>query len=329
MLHRASCRSRSGQCGHAPVLDAIGHASTAHVVFATSLPAPSAAARVNLAPPRRGRVARRAIASAPQLADGRGSVRPLAVRPRGLDARALPPRDAAPAPARLPARAARHVASSTARRLLAQNPSARRRRGQRAGDRRHGVLPRRRRVRRSRRTTCCRRWSAPAAPPRVWSVGCSDGQELYSVAILLAELNLLDGATCWAPTAAARPSRGARRAYYDAAALQRRSAEHGCESTSSSAIDGRWRIARAVRRRCSGARPTCTRVHEPGAWDLILCRNMAMYLRPDASAKLWRVVRAVTAPGGFLVLGKAERPVGASAAVAAWRRAFTDATGER
>src|SRR5688500_2157322 len=47
---------------------------------------------------------------------------------------------------------------------------------------------------------------AGKARPRVWSVGCSDGSELYSVGILLAEMGSLEG-TCL-PCTGARPARG-------------------------------------------------------------------------------------------------------------------------
>ena len=47
----------------------------------------------------------------------------------------------------------------------------------------------------------------------------------------------------------------------------------------------------------------------PG-WDLILCRNVAIYLEADASALLWSRLLQALRVGGVLVVGKAERPVG-------------------
>ena len=49
----------------------------------------------------------------------------------------------------------------------------------------------------------------------------------------------------------------------------------------------------------------------PGArerWDLVLCRNLAIYLEPGAVDALWAGLAARLAPGGWLVVGKAERP---------------------
>jgi chemotaxis protein methyltransferase CheR len=42
--------------------------------------------------------------------------------------------------------------------------------------------------------------------------------------------------------------------------------------------------------------------------DLVMCRNVAIYLRPDAAERLWQRVAACVRPGGLLLVGKAERP---------------------
>jgi chemotaxis protein methyltransferase CheR/two-component system CheB/CheR fusion protein len=44
---------------------------------------------------------------------------------------------------------------------------------------------------------------------------------------------------------------------------------------------------------------------------MILCRNLAIYLRGAAAVRLWQSLLASLRPGGILVLGKAERPLGA------------------
>jgi SAM-dependent methyltransferase len=46
-----------------------------------------------------------------------------------------------------------------------------------------------------------------------------------------------------------------------------------------------------------------------GTWDLILCRNLAIYLEAEAAARLWQRIGEALRPGGFLVVGKAERPI--------------------
>src|SRR5690606_18282179 len=49
-----------------------------------------------------------------------------------------------------------------------------------------------------------------------------------------------------------------------------------------------------------------------GSWDLILCRNLAIYLEAESAAGLWQRVASALKPGGFLVVGQAERPMVAS-----------------
>jgi chemotaxis methyl-accepting protein methylase len=147
-------------------------------------------------------------------------------------------------------------------------------------------------------------------PPRVWSVGCSEGQELYSVAILLAELNLLDGCYLLGTDCRSEAIQRAREGYYEAAALK--SVPPAWASKYFVMHDqGRLRVAPGLRTAVQWRRADVTRVQEPGVWDLILCRNMAMYLRPEASGKLWELFERALRPGGYLVMGKAERPANA------------------
>ena len=146
--------------------------------------------------------------------------------------------------------------------------------------------------------------------PRVWSAGCSDGEELYSVAILLAEMNMLHrchllGSDC-RPHAIAR----ARAGRYEVAAM--REVPLSWKLKYFDKIAGGFQVRESLRAAVQWRTSDVTRVHEPGAWDLILCRNMAMYLRAGVAAQLWQAMETSLRPGGFLVLGKAERPVGAT-----------------
>ncbi|MEZ5287251.1 MAG: CheR family methyltransferase [Vicinamibacterales bacterium] len=44
-----------------------------------------------------------------------------------------------------------------------------------------------------------------------------------------------------------------------------------------------------------------------GPWDLVLCRNLVIYLQADAGERLFAALAASLAPGSFFVVGKAER----------------------
>lgn len=147
------------------------------------------------------------------------------------------------------------------------------------------------------------------SPARVWSVGCSEGQELYSITILLAELGLLDGCYLLGTDCRGDAIQRARDGYYDAAAL-RSVPRAWVEKYFHRQVD-RLRIVSGLRTAVQWRTADVTRVSEPGVWDLILCRNMAMYLRPQASGKLWELFERALRPGGYLVMGKAERPMNA------------------
>lgn len=141
---------------------------------------------------------------------------------------------------------------------------------------------------------------------RIWSVGCSDGAELYSVAMLLAERETLHrcyllGTDC-RPDAIKRASDG----IYDSDAVK---------NVPDPFIEkylvrdgGKSRIVPWMRTVVQWRSANVLEVQEPGGWDMILCRNLAIYLRADAAGKLWQKLLGSLRPGGVLVLGKAERP---------------------
>ncbi len=143
---------------------------------------------------------------------------------------------------------------------------------------------------------------------RVWSAGCADGAELYSLAMLLAERGSLPGSTLVGTDCRADAIAQARRGWFDEARLQ--------------TLDERFRRKYFVPRQ--GGRQVCNELRRAttwrqddalagdsgpeGGWDLILCRNLAIYLEPAALVRLWRVLTKALRIGGILVAGKAERP---------------------
>lgn len=176
------------------------------------------------------------------------------------------------------------------------------------------------------------RWSACAGRRkfRVWSAGCSEGAELYTVAMLLVELGSLApddvelvGTDC-RPDALERAAAGA----FDAAAvkalppllLRRYFTFDG----------GRYHVQRALRATVRWRRANVLACPEQGPWDLVLCRNLGIYLQPEQATALWASLGGVLRPGGVLVLGKAERPNAlagvTSVGPCAYRRTESDAS---
>jgi chemotaxis protein methyltransferase CheR len=142
----------------------------------------------------------------------------------------------------------------------------------------------------------------------VWSAGCSDGPELYSIALLLAEAGLLDnvyllGTDC-RPDAIDR----ARQALYDEATT--RTVPQPLLERYFECVGTRRQVVPAIRRQLRWAVTDVLKGIEPGAWDVILFRNTAMYCGIERLAELWSRLETSLRPGGLLVLGRAERPFG-------------------
>jgi chemotaxis protein methyltransferase CheR len=120
---------------------------------------------------------------------------------------------------------------------------------------------------------------------RVWSAGCADGLELYSIAIVLRRLGALEGARLLGSDLLERNVRTARDAHFPDVEIDEEIRRH----------------ARFERRDL---------IAEPlpdGTWHLIVCRNLAIYLSPPARDVLHRRLAEALAPGGVLLLGRSER----------------------
>ncbi len=144
--------------------------------------------------------------------------------------------------------------------------------------------------------------------PRVWSAACSEGGELHSVAMLLAGHGALAPGRLLGTDFRARAIEAATAGRYSAEAAlgvppdlaARYLAPEGGHSV---------RVATAIRQTLYWEqRDVFDEEGMPGSWDLILCRNLAIYLAPPAVEALWKRLAAALSPGGFLVVGKAEKP---------------------
>jgi chemotaxis protein methyltransferase CheR len=143
----------------------------------------------------------------------------------------------------------------------------------------------------------------------IWDLGCSEGHELYSLAMMLAEMKLLHRCHLLGTDCRVDAVKRARAGQFDAAAIK--SVPAGLLSRYFEQQEAYWRVVPAIRDAIHWRRADVLTLHEPGVWDLILCRNMTMYLVPEASAALFPRLEMSLRPGGMLVLGKAERPTAA------------------
>lgn len=148
---------------------------------------------------------------------------------------------------------------------------------------------------------------------RIWSAGCSTGQESYSLAMLFAEepekwrgwtIDILgtDVSTSCVDRA--------RSGTYTQFEVQRGLGINQMIKWFEECPDG-WRAVEELRR------PIRFQVHNilepaphPGGFDIILCRNVLLYLSPEKKALSFERLAGAMAEDGWLMLGAGETVIG-------------------
>ncbi|HEX7044609.1 MAG TPA: protein-glutamate O-methyltransferase CheR [Burkholderiales bacterium] len=155
------------------------------------------------------------------------------------------------------------------------------------------------------------------APLRIWSAGCGNGEEAYSLAMLLEEADVAGSvdASDIDPMALATAVAGV----YPAEACQELPAELAARYLERRCVRGRERYAvrQALRRRVRFVRHDLTSgapAPGSGAFDLVCCRNVLIYLDRGAQQQVLARLRRAVVPDGFLCLGEAEFPGGPTGA---------------
>lgn len=148
---------------------------------------------------------------------------------------------------------------------------------------------------------------------RIWSAGCSTGQEAYSLSMLFAEEpEKWRGWTI--DIVGTDVSLGcvdrARAGIYSQFEVQRglgiNQMIHWFEE-----CEGGWRAVEALRR------PIRFQVHNlleqaphPGDFDIVLCRNVLLYLSPEKKTLSFERIASALAEDGWLMLGAGETVIG-------------------
>ncbi len=144
---------------------------------------------------------------------------------------------------------------------------------------------------------------ADAREPRIWSAACSTGQELYSTALLVERKRALGRVELLGTDCREDALRLAAGGIFGP---PRKRMATGVQRLS--LLGHALKVSENVRAKLQWRRGDLLRAAEPGPWDLILWRNMAIYLTPAAAHGVWHRLAAELRPGGYLVSGKAEHP---------------------
>jgi chemotaxis protein methyltransferase CheR len=157
---------------------------------------------------------------------------------------------------------------------------------------------------------------------KIWSAGCSTGQEPYSLAMLFAEDPLKwQGWTIdilGTDVSSAVVDR-ARSGTYTQFEVQR-----GLGITQMirwfSESDEGWRAAEPLRRQVRFQVHNILEIPpHPGQFDVILCRNVLLYLSPEKRSAAFERLASAMAPDGALMLGAGETVIGQTKSFAADR----------
>ena len=148
---------------------------------------------------------------------------------------------------------------------------------------------------------------------RIWSAGCSTGQEAYSLAMMFA-----DDPQRWAgwtidilgSDVSESAVRRAREGVYSQFEVQR---GLGIAQMIKwfEECEGGWRAVEPLRRMVRfQVQNLLEPAPHPGEFDIVLCRNVLLYLNAERRTHVFERIAGAMAPDGFLMLGAGETVIG-------------------
>jgi chemotaxis protein methyltransferase CheR len=148
---------------------------------------------------------------------------------------------------------------------------------------------------------------------KIWSAGCSTGQEVYSLAMMFAEepqkwagwtIDILG--TDVSDSAVLR----ARSGTYSQFEVQRGLGIAQMIKWFEETPDG-WRAIEALRKTLRfQVHNLLEKPPHPGDFDIVLCRNVLLYLNTETRGKAFDRLASAMAPDGWLMLGAGETVIG-------------------
>ncbi|MEO5741689.1 MAG: CheR family methyltransferase [Vicinamibacterales bacterium] len=146
---------------------------------------------------------------------------------------------------------------------------------------------------------------------RIWSAGCSSGEEAYSIAITLDAMGMFHGRKDWnfeiiATDLNTKALETARRGVYTARAVRN---VEGRLLDEYFVRDGKtFALSESIKSRVTFEFGNLMQTPMPstGIQDVVFCKNVAIYFRADVTRKLVERLYDTLAPDGYLLLGHAE-----------------------
>ena len=149
---------------------------------------------------------------------------------------------------------------------------------------------------------------SPDDTVRIWVIGCSTGQEAYSIAMAFLEHSSRNSQNLRLQVFATDLNdvllEKARAGLYSKSLVEDVSAERLRRFFVEE--DGGYRVSKTVRKMCIFARQDILTDPPFSRMDLISCRNLLIYLEPELQRRLVPNFHYALKPGGVLVLGLSE-----------------------
>lgn len=147
---------------------------------------------------------------------------------------------------------------------------------------------------------------------KVWHAGCSTGEEVYSMVILLKEEGLLNRTQVYATDFNPAVLQKAREAIYSAAQMKeytRNYIKSGGKNSFSDYYNARYDSAilnKALKENIVFADHNLVTDSVFGEMNLVMCRNTLIYFNKNLQDRVVGLFRDSLVPGGFLCLGSKE-----------------------
>jgi two-component system CheB/CheR fusion protein len=147
-----------------------------------------------------------------------------------------------------------------------------------------------------------------SSPLRVWVPGCASGEDAYSLAITVIEALDEKGSSAsiqvFGTDVSPKMIDRARASSYPESIASEMTPER--LQRFFVRFDGGYRVNPALRQRCVFARQDITRDPPFSRMDLVMCRNLLIYLGDALQRRVITVFHYALNPGGYLMLGRSE-----------------------
>jgi chemotaxis protein methyltransferase CheR len=150
----------------------------------------------------------------------------------------------------------------------------------------------------------------------IWSAGCSTGEEVYTLAILIREMNMFEGwdVRIFGNDISRRVLQKARRAIYSPSSFRTMPSKYSRYFVETP--EG-WQVHPSIRAMCHFGHLNLLdrgRAAVVGRVDAIFCRNVLIYFDAESRQKVIETFYERLVPGGYLLLGHSESLLNVSTA---------------